>query len=290
MSRTKENQRIKKLHQVTDKLAAIKNIFEVVEDPDSLDDFDKSKKLKERNFPYSCTDEEGMILYEAVNTLKLKSGFEIATAFGYSSLFLGLAFGQNKGKLISLDCYVEEWKDSFLYDFEDLRLVTEEVKKEVALNNLPIGLKYAQANRDKLGLQNNIDYQIGISPQDLPYIVKDKIDFAFIDGGHFGDQPTKDFLGVYPQLNEECIVFFHDNNNNPYVERAIKAAEEKFGTKHINYHTRYQLSVIGRNVDYKVLNKLKDYSLRYIHANPDIRPSVYQKTKSILSRIKRKLT
>lgn len=289
MRTIKESQRLKKLKHITDKLTDVKNVFEVVEDLDSLDDFDRSKKLKERNFPYSCTDEEGLILHEAVNLLNLKSGFEIATAFGYSSLFLGLAFSKNKGKLISLDCYVEEWKDNFLYDFEDLQFVTEEVKKEVALGNLPIGLKYAQANRDELALQNNINYHIGISPLDLPDIIKDNIDFAFIDGGHFGDQPTKDFLGIYPKLSEKCIVFFHDNNGNTYVEKAIKMAEERLGSKIINYNTKYQLSVIGRNVDYNVLNSLKNYSLRHLLNSSNTHISIYKKTKNFLDRIRQRL-
>lgn len=287
MSR-KTTQRIKKLKQIVHSLAPIKNVFEVVEDPQSLDTYDRSKKLKERNFPYSCTDEEGLILHEAVWLLNLTSGFEIATAFGYSSLYLGLAFRKTHGKLNSLDCYVEEWKDSFYYDFEELRIITDKVKKEIEAGNPPLGLKYALSNRNKLGLQKNINYSTGISPQDLPVVIKNKIDFAFIDGGHFGDQPTNDFLGIYPYLTDKCVVFFHDNNGNPYVDKAIKTAEEKFGTQAINFNTRYQLSVIGRNVDYEILNGLKDYAIRHLNQS-GTQLSVYQRTKGLLGKVKRKL-
>jgi hypothetical protein len=45
----------------------------------------RSWKLKTKKFPYSCTDEEGLMLYFTIVENNFKSGFEIATAFDYHS-------------------------------------------------------------------------------------------------------------------------------------------------------------------------------------------------------------
>jgi predicted O-methyltransferase YrrM len=51
------------------------------------------------------------MLYFTIVENNFKSGFEIATAFGYSTEYLGLAFQKTGGKCISLDCYIEEFKE-----------------------------------------------------------------------------------------------------------------------------------------------------------------------------------
>jgi len=262
---SKISRRLKELQLLEKKLLPINNSLEVVNDSEALDDHDKSKKLKEKKFPYSCTNEEGLLLYKAVRLFNLKSGFEIATAFGYSSLFLGLAFKKNNGSLVSLDCYIEEWKESYNYDEQELAETTEKIKYQINQGELPIGLEYAKSHSNKLNLSKVVDYKVGISPTDLNNILVGKtIDMAFIDGGHFGEQPTKDFLGLYPYLNNKCIVFFHDNNQNPYVERAIAVVENKFNSQAINLNTRYSLTVIGRNINQQHLRKLLDLSIRNI--------------------------
>jgi predicted O-methyltransferase YrrM len=264
----KFKKRIIELKKLENKLFLIKDVFDVVHSDVDLDEYDKSKKLKEKNFPYSCSDEEGLILYLAVKKFKLIKGFEVATAFGYSSLFLGLALKENNGKLTSIDCYIEEWKDSYLYSLDELVGAVEIVRQDITNGICPIGLNYAISNRDKLGMKDVIEYKIGISPSDLSVILDNqKIDVAFIDGGHFGEQPTKDFLGILPFLEEKCIVFFHDNNQNQFVKNAIKIAENEFGTKALNLNTKYNLTIIGRNISVDSLNELFDYSLRHISRN-----------------------
>jgi predicted O-methyltransferase YrrM len=179
---------------------------------------DHSWRLPDKLFPYSCTDEEGLAMARVIQANGLRRGFEIATAFGFSSAYLGLALKAAGGRLVSLDCYVEEWKESFEYDDAELAAATAEIRRKVAAGELPSGLRFARQSAELLELSGVVDYEIGLSPQDVGSILGERtLDLAFIDGGHFGDQPLRDFKAIEPRLEARCAVFFHDNNHNPSV-------------------------------------------------------------------------
>ena len=51
----------------------------------------------------------------------------------------------------------------------------------------------------------------GYSPQDIPKACRvPKYQMAFIDGLHTNEQMVKDFVGLAPLLDEQCVVVFHD--------------------------------------------------------------------------------
>lgn len=51
----------------------------------------------------------------------------------------------------------------------------------------------------------------GFSPQDVPKACRvPKYQMAFIDGLHTNEQMLKDFIGLRPFLDEQCVVVFHD--------------------------------------------------------------------------------
>lgn len=235
----------------------------VHEEPYSLDDLDKSRKLRDKAFPYSCTDEEGLVLYHVIRAHGLRSGFEIATAFGYSSAFIGLGLAANEGRLVTMDCYVEEWKESFEYEMDELieavRVVSERVEEGV----LPSGLAMANEQLEALGLADTVTLSVGISPGSVPEALAGaKLDFAMIDGGHFGDQPTADFEAVAPFLAPRCAVFFHDNNQNEAVERAVARAEAELGSGAVVFPTRYNLTLVGRGLDPAAISASRHLLLR----------------------------
>ncbi|AUB40398.1 Glycosyltransferase involved in cell wall bisynthesis [Nostoc flagelliforme CCNUN1] len=234
--------------------------IEKVESPEAIDYLDCSWKLREKAFPYSCTDEEGLILNYVIAANQLKSGFEISTAFGFSSMYIGLGLKQNDGQLVTMDCYVEEWKESFLYNPEEMESSVECSRMNALENILPTGLRFAKESAKKLGLSDVIRFEIGISPKDVPTIVGDrKLDFVFIDGGHFAEQPLLDFLAVYPYLSEKCAVFFHDNHFGTTVARAVSEAESKLGASAQKLLTRWNLTLVSRG-----LNKLSLATLNYL--------------------------
>lgn len=259
------DRRRKEIGKLTVELGSACSKFDLVADEFSLDEYDASFKLKEKSYPYSCTREEGLIIYKAVKKFGLRSGYEIATAFGFSSLFFGLALKGGNGVLRSLDCYVEEWKDDFLYDDGELKRATAQVASEIREGKHPLGYTYATSNSRLLGLSENVIYGVGTSPGDVAIFLKGaKLDFVFIDGGHFGEQPTKDLLSVLPFVGERCLFIFHDNNQNEYVGRAIQQAEALIGAKAIRMNTRYQLTLLGKNISKSSIKNLRFYSLREI--------------------------
>lgn len=225
---------------------------------DQVSNFDFSRKLKTKKFPYSCTDEQGLLLYYTITENNFKSGFEIATAFGYSTLYIGLGMKKTGGTCVTIDCYVEEFKESYLYDDTELVQTISDIKNSVSKGIFPDGLAFAKSQSKQLGLENITEFQIGLSPSDVPAIIGNrKIDFAFIDGGHFGEQPTKDFLAIAPYLSERCAVLFHDNNFNRYVFNAIQKAESILKSSAIRIPTRYNLTLVGRNLSPSFINLFK---------------------------------
>jgi len=218
----------KEAEAVLEKMERVQELLELAHKPRMIGSINRSWMLKTKKFPYSCTDEEGLMLYFTIVENNFKSGFEIATAFGYSTAFLGLAFQKTGGKCISLDCYIEEFKEDYLYNENKLIFASEKIRSEIDIGKLPVGLDTAKSSAKRLGVENVIDFKVGLSPNDVPKVIGErKIDFAFIDGGHFGEQPTKDFLAVLPYLSDKCAVLFHDNHCNCDVYRAVIEAKKE---------------------------------------------------------------
>lgn len=65
-------------------------------------------KMREHPYPYSILQEEFNFLTNIVIENDLKRGYECATAFGISSLAIGLGFKQTGGKCVTMDAYIEE--------------------------------------------------------------------------------------------------------------------------------------------------------------------------------------
>ena len=261
--------------------------LEKVQKSEERKPFDTSYKLKTRKFPYSCTDEEGLILYHIINENKLCSGYEIATAFGYSSLYLGLALRNHGGSLASLDCYIEEGKESFHYTEAEIRNHVVLLKEKIGQGHIPEGLAFARQSAHDLGLDGTIQFNVGVSPDDVTDVIKKKpVDLAFIDGGHFGEQPTIDFESVRPFLAEKCAVFFHDNNGNPAVERAIKSAEGALKSPARNLNTYYGLTLVGRGLEPISLSEISSLPKRKAHITPkilDLPKRIVRKIKSLVA-------
>lgn len=227
-----------------------------------LGDLDWMRKLPNRKFPYSLTDEEGLVLYDLVTRLGLRNGYEIATAFGYSSFYLGLAFKKNGGRLVSMDAYVEEARQDFVYD-EALAKRHAEEWGAGAKTDLPEGLRFALAGAEELGLGEIVRYEVGFSPLDVPSVLRDeRLDFAFIDGSHFGEAPCADVDAVMPYMNRErCLLVFHDTHCEA-VAKAVFHAAEKLGGDVISLNTRNRLVVVSRNVNLQAVLNCRDILAR----------------------------
>lgn len=194
-----------------------------------VSEHDSMWKLREKDFPYSITPEEGLLLYHMIKSNNLKRGFEVATAFGYSSFYMGQAFAKTGGHLVSMDAYLEEEKEDFMYSAEEVEAHVADLKEtlKTAAANAPFGLRFATTGAKDLGIDQHVDYVVGASPGDIASVVGDQqLDFAFIDGGHHNGQPQIDVRAVAPLMDpDRFLMVFHDAQAPDVAEAAFLARE-----------------------------------------------------------------
>lgn len=260
--------RVRLTHELQQQLAPVQAKLDLVLFPNQtpLGELDWMRKLKTKKFPYSLTDEEGLVLHKLVADCGFREGYEIATAFGYSSLYLGLAFKKTGGRLVTVDAYVEESEENFLYSEDTARERAARFKEALVagrLNELPEGLQFAAENARVLGLQDIIQFEIAFSPDGIPPILNNRLlDFAFIDGGHFGEQPILDVNAVLPNLcKDRFALVFHDTQCEAVAKAVYHAAAQTSGSI-FSIHTRNRLVVVSRGIDTEILQSCRDVVAR----------------------------
>ena len=196
---------------------------------------DDSLKLSNHYHPWSMKEHEAKIVYDLIVQNELKSGFEIATAFGISASVMGQALKKTGGKLVTMDAYVEEnFNYSGGYD----------INTKLVQNIDADGYKMAKKLIEVLGISDTVALEIGWSPDDTGGIIErtfgsNKLDFAFIDGGHTQAQIDADVKAVYPYLADDAILLFHDHVD---VSEDTKAfIRERGFVNEKNYHTGFNL-------------------------------------------------
>ena len=196
---------------------------------------DDSLKLSNHYHPWSMREHEAKIVYDLIVQNGLKSGFEIATAFGISASVMGQALKVTGGKLVTMDAYVEEnFNYSGGYD------INTKLVKNVEAD----GYKMANALINALGITDNVSLEVGWSPDDTGGIIQrtfgdTKLDFAFIDGGHTQAQIDADVKAVLPYLADDCILLFHDHVDVSEETKEFIRYNGFINEK--NYHTGFNL-------------------------------------------------
>jgi predicted O-methyltransferase YrrM/ubiquinone/menaquinone biosynthesis C-methylase UbiE len=196
---------------------------------------DDSLKLSNHYHPWSMREHEAKIVYDLIVQNGLKSGFEIATAFGISASVMGQALKITGGKLVTMDAYIEEnFNYSGGYD------INTKLVKNVDAD----GYKMAKALIEVLGITDNVALEIGWSPDDTGSIIDrtfgtTKLDFAFIDGGHTQAQIDADVKAVLPYLADDCILLFHDHVDVSEETKEFIRYNGFINEK--NYHTGFNL-------------------------------------------------
>ncbi len=232
----------------------------------AIDEFDWMYRMRDRKFPYSLTFEEGMLIHYLIAANGLKSAYEIATAFGFSSFFIAMALEKTGGHLISADAYIEEEMEDFIYDHVSTQQHVEKLKRLQQDNQhdeLPRGLQFAMQGAASMNIQQQVDYRIACSPEGVPNLLGDrKLDFAFIDGGHFGEQPVLDVQSVLPYLNpDRFLMMFHDTQCEA-VAKAVHFAAESTGTRPFSIHTRNRIVAVAKGIDDQTLQTCRAMTVR----------------------------
>lgn len=160
-----------------------------------------SLRMSEKIFPVSISSYEFDFIRNFIVNNNFRSGFEIATGFGISSLALALGFKETDGHLVTIDAYIEESQGTSYYD------------AELTKNSNPLGFQSVNYLIERFGLKDVLYAKIGLSPSDVPKFLPKEIDVAFLDGLHTNDQIVLDFDAVYSALNKEkFVVFIHDTH------------------------------------------------------------------------------
>jgi predicted O-methyltransferase YrrM len=200
-----------------------------------------SIKMVGHTYPYSLKEEEFFYLRDIIIKYNLKTGYELATAFGVSTTAIGLGFKQTGGKLVTMDAYVEEHCDSWL------------VYRDMPPQVYPDKDGYKSANHliKHFGLEDHVITEVGWSPNNTEEVIKkhltDKIDFVFIDGGHFPDQVIKDVEVLIPMLADKYLIAFHDNYPQVFDHKVNDFLMRNFGKLPeivVAPPTGYNLSII----------------------------------------------
>ena len=156
------------------------------------------------DFPRSIFIKEFDYLKNLIINKNLKNGFECGTAFGVSTVALGLGFKKTKGHLVTMDAYIEE----NVGNCNDYREFTHKISFE------SVGYKSVNFLIEHFRLKKYVKTEIGWSPNDVgKCIVKHtskKLDFVFIDAGHFPEQLIKDLKALKPFLDDNYVIALHD--------------------------------------------------------------------------------
>jgi len=178
--------------------------------------------MRNHMFPLSVRYDEFEFLKNLIIKYNLKSGFELATAFGVSAVALGTGFKQTGGKLLTMDAYIEETSET--YDPEYPGATT---------NYDADGFKSVNYLIEYFRLKEIVNPQIGFSPVDVKDVVdrhtRKTFDFLFLDGGHSPEQIIRDLYAIRPFMEKEYVIVLHDYFDNVYTEEVKNVVDKLFG-------------------------------------------------------------
>lgn len=203
-------------------------------------------RIKDVHNPISIKEREFRFLYAICEELQLKSGFEVATAFGVSSLAVALSMKHREGKLVTMDSYIEENSEHCLaYGVEK-----DNVHKDAR------GFKNVNFFIDHFSLKNVLIPTVGVSIENLQKHNKNLLDYVMIDALHTDAAATADFLAISSQINKEkYLIAVHDPlQMYPTLLASVKETlpDAKFLQSELFFPPNgYELSFIT-NIDFDV--------------------------------------
>jgi hypothetical protein len=108
-----------------------------------------------------------------------------------------------------------------------------------------------------------------------------ELDYVFIDGAHFGEQPTADIRAVINNLAPKYAIFFHDHHQaDSSVGRAVRWAQRELADQYPRPQmywlmTVYRLTVLTNLSPTPVMRRLL--------------PKAVPPWRALLSRVRRRL-
>ncbi|NTS76927.1 class I SAM-dependent methyltransferase [Catenovulum sp. SM1970] len=164
-------------------------------------------KAKSSDFPISISRKEIDIIYNTM-LVDIPHGrciLEIGTGFGFSSSVMGLMLDklQKDNQIYTVDSFVESGNT-------DKVVENRNVIPPCFLES-NIAYQTACKIRERWGIRN-VKQVLGISPFIFDeFSPQEPIGVAFIDGGHFYEQPTRDYLAIEKFLDKKSKIVLHDS-------------------------------------------------------------------------------
>lgn len=170
-----------------------------------------------KKLPYSISEYEFNYMKYFILKNNLKSGYELATGIGISSISIGFAIGCNGGKLITVDSYLEEMIQNQPIDNTDISVSDDPLIRNKKLFN-------------SLGL-NNIHSYKAFSPA-CSSILDEELDFVFFDCPKDANDFIRDASILKDRMSNKFAIFVHDTHCFPNefkrISKDIFGIEGKF--------------------------------------------------------------
>jgi len=163
-------------------------------------------------FPISINEQEFNYMHDVIVSNNLKTGFELGTGTGVSTMSIGLAMKKTGGHLITLDSYYEEVTQKSI-DIPEGTSVNQEQIKNVK------GWQFVSIIMEKLNLRNTVRQCAGWSPTDSIRLLKNNqpLDFVFLDCPKSLNEIRRDVTYLKQFVNKDkFIIFIHDINDTDY--------------------------------------------------------------------------
>lgn len=162
-------------------------------------------RLEKKDHPISLKQREFKFLFQICEELALNRGFEVATAFGVSSLAPALSMKNRNGKIVTMDSYAEEKEEN---------CIRYRLEHDVRWDSL--GIKSVKNFITHFGLEAVLFPEVGHSPTHtakhiLKHFGEEKLNYAFIDAYHTDHATNQDFLAIEPFIDKaKYLIALHD--------------------------------------------------------------------------------
>lgn len=118
---------------------------------------------------------------------------------------------------------------------------------------------------------NQINLQIGFSPEDLRLFRDNRYDFIFIDGWHSNEQQLKDYDGTKQFALNSCVIYLHDVELAKMQDsyEVIKNNKDGFNAYNVDFSTFGCKALVRNNKEVEEWLQLINQSPIIRHQNPE---------------------
>ena len=176
----------------------------------------KGLHMAHKPLPVSISEDEFNYLHDFVIAHRLTRGFDLATGLGISALAMGLGMKANRGRVYTMDSFLEEHKQ-------------EQPIGDFAQDLLLNGSDHLQSDGYRMAdwFNGAFDVEIlcwrGRSPDDIEQNFHgEKFDCVMLDCPKCDADLERDLNALKPHLADKYAMFIHDSHTMPHGAEIVK--------------------------------------------------------------------